>query len=185
MLEHTLFIFIFCLILVFLEVQIEGGEGRAKNLPTWRSLDGKWYSKIFKKIIGEKDFTGYHFGMFCLVLFVFHGFYFWFGDWSFRLELRVLSYFFLTAVFWDFLWFIVNPHFGWQKFKPALITWHKSWLGPWPLDYYYGIGISLVLYTFSYCHLVIGLKNWFYIFTLLLILTLFTMAIRVIIDKNK
>lgn len=144
------FLFIFCLALAFLEVQIEGPNGWAKNLPTWKPLDKKWYARMYKRMMSGKDLTGYHIGMFGLVLIVLHGFYFWRITWTWEAELQVIGMFFLVAVLWDYLWFVLNPHYGWKKFKPVHIAWHKSWLGPWPLDYYFGLLLFIVFYALSY-----------------------------------
>ena len=42
-------------------------------------------------------------------------------------------------LFWvveDFLWFVLNPHFGWSKFNKNSIWWHKRWFLGLPLDYW-------------------------------------------------
>jgi hypothetical protein len=36
---------------------------------------------------------------------------------------------------WDFLWFVLNPAFGWDNFRPENVWWHRGWLGRIPIDY--------------------------------------------------
>ena len=47
----------------------------------------------------------------------------------------------------DFLWFVLNPHFGLANFKPDKIWWHRTWWGGAPRDYYYGTAIGVGLYV--------------------------------------
>ncbi len=150
MIFESIFLFVFCFILAFLEVQIEGKDGWAVNLPTWRPEESKWYSRLYSHFMKGKALTGYHIGMFSLVLFVLHGFYFYSNSWTILGELQVISLFFFVSVVWDFLWFVLNPHFGWKKFSSIHIAWHSSWLGPWPYDYYVGVVAYWLLYTASY-----------------------------------
>ena len=96
------------------------------------------------------------------------------------------SIFLLASVVWDFLWFVLNPHFGWQKFSPIHVAWHSSWLGPWPYDYYFGIIVYLLLYSISF------LKDWqsglmesVSLLLYLSLLVLVTVLIRHFVDKNK
>lgn len=186
MIFESIFLFIFCIILAFLEVQIEGKDGWASKLPTWRPAQSHWLAKWYGRFMGGKELTGYHIGMLSLVLFVLHGFYFWQYDWSLSEELQVLALFSLVSVVWDFLWFVLNPHFGWQKFSPIHVAWHSSWLGPWPYDYYFGIIAYLLLYSFSF------LKDWqsglmesVSLLLYLSLLVLATVLIRHFVDKNK
>lgn len=185
MIFEIIFLFAFCIILAFLEIQIEGKSGWATNLPTWKPHHTHWAQKIYRKFMSGKDLTGYHIGMFALVLFVLHGFYFWHEQWSWQHQLQVIGLFFLVSVIWDFLWFVLNPYFGWKHFTPAKIAWHKSWLGPWPLDYYYGLIGYIFFYSIS------QYPSWFSGLTVsltlgggLLFLTFITTLIRVVYDRQ-
>ena len=55
--------------------------------------------------------------------------------------------------FWvieDFLWFVLNPHYGLRKFKPQFIWWHAhSWLWIMPRDYVIYSPIGILLYYLS------------------------------------
>ena len=54
------------------------------------------------------------------------------------------------TTFWiveDFLWFILNPAWGFAQFKPELVTWHKHWAFGAPVDYWIGLGaVGLILF---------------------------------------
>jgi hypothetical protein len=63
----------------------------------------------------------------------------WFVRWTVVDEARVVSGFLMTAVAWDFLWFILNPAFGWAHYTADRIWWFRHWAGPFPVDYYLGV----------------------------------------------
>lgn len=181
---EIVYLFIFSLLLAFVEVQVEGQHGWAAQLPAWRPKGNVWYVRVFKQLFGNKELTGYHIAIGLLILFSLHMFYFWQGSWSWQQELRVISFFFLVAVVWDFLWFVINPHFGWKKFKPMFIAWHRSWLGPWPADYYVGVALYVVLFSVSYgrgWYLGLGDGLWILLWISMLVGT--TMLIRSAYDR--
>lgn len=113
------------------EIQIEGAQGWAGNLPTWR-IEKHWLLDIFW---GGRAMTGYHAWVFSFMLLVFHLPLFVFGQFSLALEARILA---CLCTFWileDFLWFVLNPAYGLRTFRRGQIPWHKTWFGPVPLDY--------------------------------------------------
>ncbi|MBI2551895.1 hypothetical protein HYW17_01170 [Candidatus Uhrbacteria bacterium] len=140
------YLYLLALTLAFLEVQIEGEHGWAAKLPCWRPT-GKWYARLYTKVLGGKEMTGYHVGVFSFALLMFHLPYVWGLPWNTGAELQTLSAFFLFVVVWDFLWFIINPHYGIRKFHPGCATWHKIWIGPAPIDYYGGLALSFFFHA--------------------------------------
>jgi hypothetical protein len=115
-----------------LEIEIEGEHGWAANLPTWRVEKHPALELFF----GGRPLTGYHVWAFTSVGFFFHLPFLVMGHWSLALELRALG---SCCVFWvveDYLWFVMNPHFGWRKFRQENIWWHRRWLLRLPLDYW-------------------------------------------------
>ncbi len=146
MLQQATYLFVAALVLAYIEVQIEGKHGWAGQLPTWRGGD-RWYARLYRKLMGGKELTGYHLGVFGFVLLFLHYPYAGIAPHWWQ-ELRVLSQFFLFAVFWDYLWIIINPHYGVIRRRPQNdVAWHHHWWGPFPRDYYFGILLSLaVLY---------------------------------------
>ena len=71
------FIVLVAALLALLEIQIEGREGWAKNLPTWR-LRGTWLNRL----LGRQEFTGYHLHLNLLMLALFHLPVVVLGEWS-------------------------------------------------------------------------------------------------------
>lgn len=128
------------------EIQIEGAQGWAAALPTWRIekhplLDIFW---------GGRAMTGYHFWVFTFMFLLFHLVFFLQGGFSIWLECRVLG---SLAIFWiveDFLWFVLNPHYGIGKFNRAGAPWHKRWLLGVPVDYLFFsiVGVALVIVSY-------------------------------------
>lgn len=165
-----------------LEIQIEGKYGWAEKLPTRRPDSSKWYSKIYKLIMCGKDLTGYHLSVLTLVLIFFHYPYFTVQAWDWSLELKTLSFFFLVSIVWDFLWFVLNPHYGLRRFKPEYIWWHKKWFLFMPIDYYLALIISALFYLrFSLSWILF--QEWLFIVALFLLLTLIVIIFRTIFSK--
>lgn len=126
------------------EIQIEGGAGWAANLPTWR-IESHWLLDIFW---GGRAMTGYHAWVFPFMALVFFAPLAFNGRWTWRdagLALVGLMVFWIAE---DFMWFIVNPAYGWARFNPGDVTWHKHWLFGAPVDYWVGLGAAaLILYV--------------------------------------
>jgi hypothetical protein len=142
--------FAFVVVLAFffakVEIQIEGDAGWAANLPTWR-VEEHWLLNIFW---GGRAMTGYHAWVMSFIVLIFHlpAFITW--QWSMQLEARILA---SLMVFWiveDLLWFLLNPAFGFKRFKAALVPWHKHWVLGAPVDYWVFIVISCLLFAYSY-----------------------------------
>lgn len=144
---ELLFIFLIAFFIAKLEIQIEGKDGWAKSLPTW-----KVKNKLTNLINGDYPFTGYHFWAFFTMITFIHLPFFVGMPLSLQTELKLLSILFLTTVLEDFLWFVLNPNFGIRKFNSKFVGWHK-WMGPLPTLYYLLILGAIVLNTLSYNYL--------------------------------
>ena len=116
-----------------MEIQIEGKYGFAEKLPTWR-IRWQWYAWFSN----GKILTGYHLYLNLLLLLFFHT-PFLFSGWTLAGELMVLSGFCLFIPCWDFLWFALNPAFGWKRYRKESIWWMRTWYGPFPADYWNGL----------------------------------------------
>ena len=128
------------------EIQIEGANGWAASLPTWRIekhplLDIFW---------GGRPMTGYHAWVFPFMALAFHLPMVMLGRFSWRLEARCLGSLMLFWIIEDLLWFICNPAFGLTRFAPPFIPWHKHWLGGMPTDYVAFTLVGLALLVWSY-----------------------------------
>ena len=116
-----------------MEIEIEGKYGWAANLPTWRIGKG-----ILYRIWGNRPLTGYHAYMNIFMLFILHfpGFFIGREAWTWRHECLIYGFMLGMWVIEDFLWFVLNPHFGIRKFRKGEIWWHKKWWGIVP-DFYW------------------------------------------------
>ena len=128
------------------EIQIEGDAGWAANLPTWR-IENHWLLDVFW---GGRAMTGYHAWVFSFISIFFHSPIFLLAQWSWQLEARIIASIMLFWIAEDFLWFIINPAFGWQRFRPVHVAWHKHWAFGAPVDYWIFSGVSAALFWYSY-----------------------------------
>jgi|SRR5882672_2353949 len=171
-------------VLAQLEIQIEGPHGWAEKLPTWR-LD----SAAVLKWAG-KPITGYHVYLTAFIVLFIHA-PILSQSWSVEREAETLSLFFLLAVFWDFLWFVTNPHFGLARFNPGKVWWFKSWTLGFPTTYFTGLALSMAAYAAA------GLihpatmpwaercTRWGMAFAVMLIPTLATVASSAIVARRR
>ncbi|OIO17933.1 hypothetical protein AUJ29_00680 [Candidatus Kuenenbacteria bacterium CG1_02_38_13] len=173
----VIYFYIISFFLAVLEIQIEGPHGWAAKLPAWRLASGSKIDKLFRKISGQKELTGYHTALMIFLLLVFHLVFIWDWQWDIFAELELLSMFFLFTAVWDFSWFVLNPLFSLHDFGPNKVWWHKKWLGPAPVDYYFEVFASIALLLPE-----VLLNNWqdgIYKIAILLGVNLFLTAITV------
>ncbi len=147
---HHLLSFLFVLAASFLfaktEIAIEGPNGWAEKLPTWRLPKEHWASRL---VFGGRPATGYHVWLNAFILFSAHAVYL-FASFSWSVELRLISLFILFWALEDFLWFVLNPAFGLHNFKREKIWWHKdSWWWIAPSAYFIFIPVGVALYIAS------------------------------------
>lgn len=127
------------------EVQIEGASGWAASLPTWR-IEQHWLLDIFW---GGRVMTGYHAWVFPFIAMFFHFPLVFSGAWQLAKHMQIIAF---IMVFWiveDFLWFVINPAFGLQRFTPTAITWHKHWFLFAPTDYWLYLTAAILLLLYS------------------------------------
>lgn len=128
------------------EIQIEGSDGWAANLPTWR-IEKHWLLDI---CFGGRPLTGYHAWCLPFILLVLHFPVVAAWTWSWALEWRIIAAFMLFWIIEDFLWFILNPGWGWRRFKPSEVRWHKHWFLGLPTDYWTFSLAAAILLWFGY-----------------------------------
>ncbi len=133
-----LFIFVLSVVTALFEIQIEGANGWAEKLPTWRYAPA-WIHRYFNLT----ELTGYHVYLTCVLLLLFH-FPMVLTGWSMYAELTALSGYFAFNVIWDFLWFVLNPAYGWCRYEKNSIWWFQKWVGSFPLNYYSAMTVSLL-----------------------------------------
>jgi hypothetical protein len=127
------------------EVQIEGKNGWASALPTWR-VDNRWT----RSVMGGRPLTGYHFYLHLFLLLILHvplalGI----ATPSLAGEMRIFSFLILFWVAEDFLYFVVNPAFRLRRFSKAHIWWHPHWWWILPREYWVFTPIGIALYVLS------------------------------------
>ncbi len=130
-------------ILALWEIQIEGKDGWAAKIPTWR-VEKAWVVKL----TGGRPLTGYHVFMTVFLIAVVHLPLFFIG-WSWQLESALLGFYVGMVLIEDFLWFVLNPFYGIKSFRKGRIWWHKGWWGPLPSFYWILIVICGLLIYFG------------------------------------
>ena len=146
---HVLFfaaLLISATLFALLEVQIEGPDGWAVKLPTWRKEN--FWTRIF---YGGKPLTGYHLYSQLFIAFIIHlPFLAGMAEISLKSESLVISFMTLFWITEDFIWFVLNPAFGIKKFKKECVWWHApAWWWIMPRDYWVFTPAGLALYYFA------------------------------------
>jgi hypothetical protein len=170
------FLFFIIFTLSSLEVQTEGKNGWNKNLPTWRIK-----STIYTFIMGGKELTGYIFYMLIFIILFLHFPFFAGVEWTIAAELETIMIFFLFSVFWDFLWFVLNPFYGISKLKKKYVWWHKKWIGNIPFEYPLGIFVAFLVSLLDYPE---GVIKWGLALGIFSVLTLIIVVINQLMRKD-
>ncbi len=138
-----LFVTLLAFAWAMMEIEIEGPDGWAKNLPTWRIAK----HPLLDFVYGGAEITGYHVWAFGGIFLFFHLPFIWTRQWSWRGEAHVFGAFCLFWVIEDYLWFVMNPAFGHKGLHPDKAWWHKRWIAGWPVNYYISgvLGLGLFL----------------------------------------
>lgn len=124
------------------EIHVEGDDGWAAKLPTWR-IQNRWT----RLVLGSKPLTGYHLYVQLFVLVMSHAPLF-LGTPSWRLEARAFAFFILFWIVEDFLWFVLHPAYGLGRFRKEHIWWHApTWWWIMPRDYWVLLPMGLALYV--------------------------------------
>ena len=135
---------ILALVLALVEVEIEGPYGWAENLPTPYRVSGP-LARLFGFLLGGKPLTGYNLLMFTATLIAFQLPFAFGAEWTLARELALLAAWVSWSALWDCLWFLLNPAYGWRRFRRGNVWWHSRWFWRLPLDYWVAAVISLAL----------------------------------------
>jgi len=135
---------ILALVMAAVEIEIEGPYGWAEKLPTPYRVSGL-SARLFGLVLGGKPLTGYNLLMFAATLLAFHLPFAFGASWTAARELSLLAAWVAWSALWDFLWFLLNPAYGWRRFRRGDVWWHRRWLWRLPLDYWVAVLASLVL----------------------------------------
>jgi hypothetical protein len=134
-LVYMAWVLVMALFFAEVEIQIEGAAGWAAQLPTWR-IEKHWLLDIFW---GGRAMTGYHAWVFSFMALVFFAPLAFNGRWAWREAGLALAGLMLFWIAEDFLWFVLNPAYGVERFEPAQVPWHKHWWLGAPTDYWVGV----------------------------------------------
>lgn len=129
-----------------LEIEIEGPDGWAAKLPTWRIEN----HPLINLMMGGRPLTGYHLYALLFAFLVFHLPAGILGSWSWRLEARTMGALIAFWILEDLLWFLLNPAWGWRRFTPAQVSWHPRWFVGIPLEYWTFGALSGILLWWSF-----------------------------------
>jgi len=148
--EHVFFISFtagLAALFALVEIQTEGPHGWAAHLPTWR-ID----NRFTRLVLSGKPLTGYHLYLLLFSLMMAHlPFAIDLSEFSWRAEARVISFLMIFWILEDFLWFVLNPHFGIRRFRREAIWWHApAWWWIAPRDYWLWTPAAILLYLVSY-----------------------------------
>jgi hypothetical protein len=143
LLFRILFLFGYALLFALVEIEIEGPNGWAERLPTWFRTTTP-VARLYGLFMRGKPLTGYHAVMFVLPLWSFHIGFFAGVAWSWAGEAATLAAYMVWVVAWDLIWFLLNPRFGWGRFRKGEVWWHgRTWIGRFPIDYWSALAVSL------------------------------------------
>jgi hypothetical protein len=140
---YLVFMVFMAAVLAYWEIQIEGKDGWASKTASWRIEKG-WVLKL----TGGRPLTGYHIAMTAFILGIIHLTLF-FIPWSWQLELLLIGFYMGMFLIEDFLWFVLNPHYGIKNFRKGKIWWHKTWWGPVPNFYWFLLTAVILLIYFG------------------------------------
>jgi hypothetical protein len=150
----VLFVVVLSILLAYLEIQIEGKYGWARNLPTWR------------RDMNGFVWTGYHVALWSFLLVVVH-IPFLFTAWTGKKECFVLSFLVLILLLEDTFWFLMNKDFCGDD------HWRQPKLGPIPRYFFIGSFFILLMSYFTQS------PSWVLSCLVLLILMLLTFPFQV------
>jgi len=122
--------------------------------------------------------TGYHLAVFTFVILIMHYPFFAGTYWTWAIELQTLSLFLLFSAVWDFLWIVVNPHFGIRKMDVEHIWWHSKRFKGIPTDYFLAVIGSFLLYVPMILEDQRWIKDWLSTVAIFGILTFITVIMN-------
>jgi hypothetical protein len=146
MITISLYWFLVAMSIAIFEIELEGKYGWAEKSATWSR---KFIPpKAFRLFSGARVLTGYHLFLNIFLFLFMHSPFFFGVEFTVIAELKLLATYLVWTIFWDFLWFILNPYYGWKKFAPKAVWWfgEEPWLmNKLPVKYFIQIGVSLFL----------------------------------------
>ena len=146
----SLFLLLLATLFAIFEIEAEGKYGWGEKFPTWYRTNG-----LVAKLYGaftHKALTGYHAALFFVPVLIFlwpsvaTNTMSWVGTFA------ALANYFAWVVLWDFIWFVLNPHYGIKQFRRTSVWWfsREPWLfGRIPFGYISSWATALALAAIS------------------------------------
>lgn len=141
----SIYWFLVALSIALFEIELEGKYGWAEKSATWSKRPN--FPKLLRLFSGARVLTGYHVFLNIFLFLFMHATFFLAGSFSIAAEMNLLAIYLTWTLFWDFLWFIMNPYYGWKVFSPKTVWWfgEEPWLfNKLPVKYFVQIGIAFV-----------------------------------------
>ena len=152
--EHALFfgtLGVLAFLFAKVEIEIEGGDGWAAKLPTWRLQN-----RLTDLLYGGRPLTGYHLWLTLFLIGMFH-LPLAFAGFSAALWAKCLSSYLLVTAAWDLQWFVWNPAWGFDALRAREVPWFRRKLLGLPVDYFMGYAVSGVATALIWSP---GLEMW-------------------------
>ena len=152
MVARVLFWAVLVTMFACLEIEIEGKYGWADETQTWYRVTGFW-GKLYGRAMRGRPLTGYHGFLLLLLTMIIHLHFFMGVKWSIAAEFQVWALFFVWIILFEYVWFLLNPHYR-GKFNREHIWWHAK--SPWvlslfPADYLKWLAVSLAFAGAATC----------------------------------
>lgn len=119
MVLSSIYWFTIALLIALVEIETEGKYGWAEKSATWSKKFPT--PKLFRLFSGTRTLTGYHLFLNIFLLLFMHATFVFSGNFSIDREFELLATYLTWTVYWDFLWFILNPYYGWKVFSPKAV----------------------------------------------------------------
>lgn len=122
-----------------LEIQIEGENGWADKLPTWR------FKNPLHKLANWPYITGYHIFLSLFLILILQLPFFFKLVFNLENEILILVVLVVIMILEDFFWFVFNPKWGIKRFFAEEIPWHLKKVLFLPRNYWVGFAIFVIL----------------------------------------
>ncbi len=139
------YFFVIAFALIIIENRLEAKYAFAKKIHKFR-IKSKFLSFVF----GGKELNGYFIGVMIGLFLFLHIPFLITASWSIGAESEIFAVLILMAIFWDFLWVILNPYYGTAKFNKKYLYWYEDFIVGIPIEYIRSFGLALMISLLDY-----------------------------------
>ena len=134
---RVLFLFGYALLFALVEIEIEGPHGWAERLPTWFRVTHAGGAALRPLHAGQAAHRLPRCDVRAAALELPHRVLRGASPGAGRPRRRRWPRTWSGSSIWDLLWFLLNPRFGWARFRKGEVWWHgRTWIGRFPIDYW-------------------------------------------------